>query len=717
MDHIPPRPIKVLLIDGDSQASAELCRKLTDVKTVSFNVEISATLSEGLQLLAVTRFDAVLVDLSLADASGIASLKALQVRAAETPVVVISSVYQDSEALETVRAGAQDYLVKNRVNPAALERILVHCIERQRARSRTTMQYLISRVLAETETLPEATAQILRVLCESLEYDFAQAWSFDHWSSEFIPAETWHVPSENYAKFAASNRKLRFEAGTGVPGRSWARGIALWIPDVAQEPEFWDCEQTLRAGLRSVFAFPISLGTEVLGVIELFSPDARQPDDDLRTIITNIGSQMGQFMARKRAEEQKERLTQERLLILDSASEGIYGLDLNGCITFMNRSAARMFRCNAAEINGQHLHELFHHTHPDGSPYPAQDCPIQRVFATGEGSRSDTEYFWRADGTHLAVDYSAFPVIEGGRIKGAVVCFNDITDRKRMEVELRHAQKLEAVGGLAAGIAHEINTPIQFIGDNTRFLQESFRERTQMQEKYEEICQAARHGPVPAQLLDDVQEIRKRIDWDYLRMEVPKAMAQMLDGIDRVAKIVRAMKDFSHVDRSSQKTPADLNKSLESTLVVARAELKYVADVSEDYGELPPVLCCIGDLNQVFLNLLINAAHAIGDVMKKTGNKGRIVVKTRQEDDWAEVSISDTGTGIPEAAREKIFDPFFTTKEVGKGTGQGLTLARAIVVEKHGGTLTFDTEVGKGTTFHVRLPVNGVRDRQEAVAQ
>jgi signal transduction histidine kinase len=286
-----------------------------------------------------------------------------------------------------------------------------------------------------------------------------------------------------------------------------------------------------------------------------------------------------------------------------------------------------------------------------------------------------------------------------------------------MEVELRHAQKLEAVGGLAAGIAHEINTPIQFIGDNTRFLQESFRERTQMQEKYEEIYEAARRGPVPVELLDGVEEIRKRIDWDYLRVEVPKAMAQMLDGIDRVAKIVRAMKDFSHVDRSSQKTPADLNKSLESTLVVARAELKYVADVCEDYGELPPVLCCLGDLNQVFLNLLINAAHAIGDVMKKTGNKGRIVVRTRQEDDWVEVSISDTGTGIPEAAREKIFDPFFTTKEVGKGTGQGLTLARAIVVEKHGGTLTFDTEVGKGTTFHVRLPVNGVRDRQEAVAQ
>jgi signal transduction histidine kinase len=315
------------------------------------------------------------------------------------------------------------------------------------------------------------------------------------------------------------------------------------------------------------------------------------------------------------------------------------------------------------------------------------------------------------------VDYSAFPVIEDGQIKGAVVCFNDISDRKQMEVELRHAQKLEAVGGLAAGIAHEINTPIQFVGDNTRFLQDSFRDGTEMLQKYEELCEEARRGSVRPELFDEVQEVRKRIDWDYLRLEIPKALDQMLDGIGRVAKIVRAMKEFSHVDRSPEKTAADLNKALESTLVVARSELKYVADVEEDYGQLPPVVCHLGDLNQVFLNLLINAAHAIGDVMKKTGKKGRIAVRTRQDGDCVEVLISDTGSGIPPALREKIFDPFFTTKEVGKGTGQGLTLARTIVVEKHGGTLTFETEVGKGTTFHVRLPVNRVCEPREAVAK
>jgi len=170
------------------------------------------------------------------------------------------------------------------------------------------------------------------------------------------------------------------------------------------------------------------------------------------------------------------------------------------------------------------------------------------------------------------------------------------------------------------------------------------------------------------------------------------------------------------VDCGAEKAPADLNKALESTLLVASNELKYVADVKLDLGELPPVLCHLGDLNQVFLNLLVNAAHAVADVMKGTGNKGCIAVRTRRDANCVEVAIEDSGAGIPHDIREKIFDPFFTTKQVGRGTGQGLALARAIVVEKHGGTLTFHTEAGRGTTFFVRLPLESVPASPEAVA-
>jgi signal transduction histidine kinase len=284
-----------------------------------------------------------------------------------------------------------------------------------------------------------------------------------------------------------------------------------------------------------------------------------------------------------------------------------------------------------------------------------------------------------------------------------------IEDNKKMEMDLRHAQKLEAVGSLAAGIAHEINTPIQFVSDNTHFLRDAFRAISGVVARYENISAEIIKGSLSRQAIDEAVAEREKVDWEFLRDEIPKAIDQTIEGLKQVATIVRAMKDFSHVDHRGI-AAADLNQAIESTLIVARNELKYVADVNCDYGQLSPVFCNLGDLNQVFLNLLVNAAHAIGDADKPAGSKGRIGVRTRQDGEFVEVAISDSGTGIPEEIREKIFDPFFTTKEVGKGTGQGLSIARSIVVKKHGGTLTFETELGHGTTFYVRLPVSGVRE-------
>jgi len=283
--------------------------------------------------------------------------------------------------------------------------------------------------------------------------------------------------------------------------------------------------------------------------------------------------------------------------------------------------------------------------------------------------------------------------------------------RNQMAVELLQSQKLKAIGALAAGVAHEINTPIQFVGDNTRFLHDAFADLAKLLEQYELLYQQIRDGAgKPA--LDSMDEARERVDLEFLRAEIPAALDQTLDGIGRVATIVRALKSFSHVDAGAQKKAADLNSALESTIVVVRNELKYVADVETAFGNLPQVTCYLGDLNQVFLNLMLNAAHSIGDVVEGTDKKGCIRVETHLDStpdgDWAEVLISDTGTGIPEGVRERIFEPFFTTKPVGKGTGQGLALARSVVVEKHGGALTFDTEMGRGTTFHVRIPVNGI---------
>lgn len=223
---------------------------------------------------------------------------------------------------------------------------------------------------------------------------------------------------------------------------------------------------------------------------------------------------------------------------------------------------------------------------------------------------------------------------------------------------------------------------------------------------YRELHTAVARGPVSCELLQRLVAAEETADIDYLTEEVPRALDRSVEGLRRVATIVRSMKSFAHPEQS-EKCFADLNDALETTLVIARNEYKYVADVETDLGELPPIYCHIGEMNQVFLNLFVNAAHAIADAVIGTDRRGRITVSTRQEGDFVVIAIGDSGTGIPEPVRAKIFDPFFTTKETGRGTGQGLSIARNVIAKQHGGSLTFSTEMGRGTTFFIRIPIAG----------
>jgi PAS domain S-box-containing protein len=430
--------------------------------------------------------------------------------------------------------------------------------------------------------------------------------------------------------------------------------------------------------------------------------------------------QSAQLELEQRVDERTAELAERGELVktlLDSTPGAMYGMDADGVCTFCNPAGVRTLGyADLSEILGKPIHDLIHHTRLDGSTYPKEESPIFLGFRDGKDAHVLEDIFWRKDGTHFSVEYSSRQIRREDKLVGAVVTFLDITERKRHEMELHQSQKLEAVGRLAAGIAHEINTPIQFISDNTRFLITSFSDEVKLIRKYEQLQQAATLGAVDAALLAEISATRTEIDWLYLEEEIPLALDQMLDGLGRVSTIVRGMKEFSHVDRSNEKAPGDINRAIESTLIVGRNELKYVADVETHFGQLPPVVCHLGDLNQVFLNLLVNAAHAIQESVKDTHTKGKICVSTRVDGDWAEISISDSGTGIPEEARNKVFDPFFTTKGVGKGTGQGLALARSVIVDRHGGTLHFVTEMGKGTTFYIRLPLCGAVVREEALA-
>jgi PAS domain S-box-containing protein len=318
--------------------------------------------------------------------------------------------------------------------------------------------------------------------------------------------------------------------------------------------------------------------------------------------------------------------------------------------------------------------------------------------------KKNGEYFWESAAITPIFD-------QKGEVTHYLGVKEDITERRELEAELRQAQKLEGIGQLAAGIAHEINTPTQFVTDNITFFQDSWGAVSQLLERYRRVNRDYLEKVSPS-VAAELRAAEAKLDLDFISEEIPHAIAQSLDGARRVANIVRAMKEFSHPD-SANRTGTDLNRAIESTITVARNEWKYVAEMATELDEtLPPVVCYPGELNQVILNIIVNAAHAIKDKVKDC-EKGKITICSRKRGDFAEIAIADTGMGIPEEIQSRIYEPFFTTKEVGQGTGQGLALAYSVIVNKHQGKLWFETEKGKGTTFFVQLPLETVKSPTE----
>jgi len=406
------------------------------------------------------------------------------------------------------------------------------------------------------------------------------------------------------------------------------------------------------------------------------------------------------------------RESEEQLRILfDTAVEGIVTIDDEGSITRFNQAAAAMFGWAPEDVLGEDATMLIPPAYA-----PRRDAWVARAAESGlsqiigrtteiEGLRRDGSQFPLA----LSVSES---VVAGRRVLTAIL--RDLTDRRRLEAQLLQAQKLEAIGQLAAGIAHEINTPAQFVGDNLTFLAQSFDEVLGAFDACARIVDVAEEAGADGEAVTQARASIEAADIDFLRKEIPDALAQSLDGVARVSEIVRAMKDFSHPG-SKQKRPIDVNAAIGNTLVVARNTWKYVAELETDLAaDLPPVPGLPAELNQVLLNIVVNAAQAIAEELPE-GEKGWIRIRTRQDDGNVRIDVSDSGPGMPEEVSTKVFDPFFTTKEVGKGSGQGLAIARSIVVDQHGGTIAVDSRPGEGTTFSIWLPVGDTpTDREES---
>lgn len=664
----------ILIVDDEPQVRSLLTIIL---ERAGYTCKTAADVAEAKEALAEAPFDLVLTDLDMPGESGIDLIRYAKQHYPQTAAIMVTVIDDPEKAKEVLELGIYGYIIK----PFTQNMVLI------------TVEFALRHHHLElqdkqhTNLLEQEVADRTLLLNEQL--------SFLQTLIDAIPVPIYY--KDHRSLYIGCNRAFEQvvqQRRETIIGKTAA---AIHSPILARALEKKDRELLRTGG------------------VQKYEQDIVYPDGTLHTGIIHkaaFADSMGGIaglvgvrldITELKKTEQSLRVSEEKLRsIMDNLHIGVAMISPQLELLQVNRQMRQWFPRTATEI-GTRCHQILINQDQQS---PCEDCLAQTVFAQGEAQESIIQLL-TSEGERIMRVFAS-PIYDGaGKITAAIEIFEDVTEKLAVERELRQAQKLESIGQLAAGIAHEINTPVQYIGDNIRFLGDVFRDLLMINAHQTDLLQAVKTGQPAAPLIAEIEAAIEHADLDFLVGEVPKTVQQSMEGINRVGAIVRAMREFSHPG-TEEKTPTDINQAIESTVTVSRNEWKYVADLTTDLTpELPLISCLPGEMNQVFLNLIINAAHAIGDATDGgRRGKGLITLSTRLQDQWVEIRIVDTGGGIPEKVQHRIFDPFFTTKKIGKGTGQGLAIARSAVVDKHQGTIHFETETGKGTAFVIRLPLH-----------
>ncbi|WP_306599573.1 PAS domain S-box protein [Geothrix sp. 21YS21S-2] len=659
-----PQPRTLLIIEDDPLFSGTLA-DLAAAGLPGTAASSAATLGEGLRRLRGGGIDLVVLGAGLGGGPGLPALDMIWRDGGDLAIVLVAKDGADTMARLAIRRGAEDFLAPPDLSPGRLAHCLLSAFERN-ARKRESEQRL-----RENE-------EMFRVISENA--------------------------GDLVALLDQSGRRL-------FQNFAHARTLGFTMEELNEFPPMFLFHPEDRDRLQAELAELFQGGREDTTEFRLLHKDGTWRHFEGRAAIVRGRTASGDLAiivsrditARVKADTELLKAHAIKNLILENSTLGI---------AFVRDRVFEWVNSRLAEILGRPLAQLLgaptRILYPDGASY--DEMARSTYDAMRRGERADVTWqLLRGDGSSFWCRMIGRPLNPAIPHEGSVWLMEDTTENRKieqarlsLEVQLRHAQKLEAIGQLAAGIAHEINTPTQYIGDNTKFLAEAFQDLLRVVEGLEEAL------PEPA---GPLARILEEVDLPYLKEEIPRAIEQSAEGIARVTRIVKAMKDFSHPG-SEEPVDVDLNRSIESTITVSRNEWKYVANlVLELDPNLPPVLCYPNEINQAVLNLVVNAAHAISDAQSADPEtKGTITVSTALDAGMAEIRVRDTGTGIPEHVRPRIFDPFFTTKEVGRGTGQGLAIVHTVIVERHKGTVAFETETGSGSVFILRVPVT--RDRE-----
>lgn len=543
--------------------------------------------------------------------------------------------------------------------------------DRKRRERRLSAQHAVTRVLADSPSLQEASVRILQALCEGLEWQLGGLWTVDRSAQVLRCMQTWHQPSEPLAEFVAANKRLTFPPGIGLPGRIWANRQAQWIPDIAADATFTRRALAVQSGLRCGFGFPITLGNDILGVLDFFSLDVKQPDEDILTMMSTVGSQIGQFIERKQAEELLRDSNQNLQTLIQAAPLAIITLDPDGVVQAWNPAAERIFGWNAEEVIGRFI------------PYipgekQGEFYSLMRQVSEGNDLVGFETQRIRKNGSRVDIRMSITPLRDvGGAVIGFLGLIDDITGHKQLEAQFQQAQKMEAVGRLAGGVAHDFNNLLTVIGGFSEMILATVRPADPLHAMAEQIHAAGQRAA---------------------------RLTRQLLAFSRKQILVPSVLNLNAVLTDMQKMlPRLIGEDIEISVRLA--------------SDLWPVHADPGQIEQVVMNLVVNARDAMPRGGKLTIETDNVELDQNYLENhphvvagsFVRLAISDTGCGMDASTKQRIFEPFFTTKGAEQGTGLGLATVFGIV-KQSGGMIDVYSELGIGSTFKIYFP----RDQQNA---
>jgi signal transduction histidine kinase/DNA-binding response OmpR family regulator len=710
-----PATTRILYVEDD-QTLARLVEKR--LERLGYEVELASDSKQGQKQFQSSAYDVLIVDQTLPEGNGLDLVRAVTASGPLPATIMVTGTGNEKIAVEAMKLGLSDYLVKDleggflNLLPVVIDNALHQRRLGNEAR-RMSQELALRGQIADiflTCAEKEMYGAVLEMLVKASESKFGVFGYLDEDNAAILAG----IISDE------DDRDSIFINNRSVSRMAWAD--STWGHSLLEKRPFFAGElfvfSLTREKISGSLIVPVTFQDELIGFIAVANKSGdytRQECDILENIARYIAPLLDARLKKDR-QEKKRRLAEDKLRNLTRK--------LSVKVKVMKCIRAISEQLQNPHLNENEILQGVVDLVPSGWQYPEITCARivlkGRVFQTANfqetpwkissAVKSDQEVHGSLDVCYLQEksweDGGPFLQEEIGLLDDISERLGTLITRIKIEHELAQAHRLEAIGQVAAGIAHEINTPTQFVGDNTRFLKDAFGNINALLDKLHRLLEAAKSGCLTAEIMAELETSLNDPELHYLNSEIPKAIDQSLEGVGRVAGIVRAMKEFSHPG-TDQKQNVDLAHAIENALTISRNEWKYVAKVVTEFDpRLPLVACLPGDLNQVILNLIINAAQSIAEKNgAKNGPEGTIFIRVRQDGDWAEISVEDTGVGIPEEIRHRIFDPFFTTKEPGKGSGQGLAIAHNIIAKKHGGTIQFQSQAGQGAKFVIRLPI------------